>query len=104
MLTIRLFCNAGLSTSLLVERLRAEARERGIEADVASLPASEASGAAGADCVLLAPQAGGHLSHAREACDALGVPAGVIPAVDYGTVNAPRMLDLALKLANEQTQ
>ena len=100
MLAVRLFCNAGLSARLLASKMREAAEERGLDANIEVRPVGEIGREAkGASCALLAPQAGHQLAEAKETCAALGVPLGVIPAVDYGTVNAPRVLDLALTLA-----
>ncbi len=102
MVTIRLFCNAGMSTSLLVSKMRQAAEKRDLDVDIVAYSASEIERmTAGADCALLGPQIAYRLAEAKKICGALGVPVEVIPAMDYGMVNGEKVLDLALKLAGE---
>lgn len=54
---IRLFCAAGMSTSLLVTKMQNYAKEIGYDCDVAAYPISEASVyGPEADIILLGPQ------------------------------------------------
>ena len=102
MVTIRLFCNAGMSTSLLVTKMRQAAEKRGIEADIVAYSAGDIEHrAAGADVALLGPQIAYRKAEVKKICDGMGVPMEVIPAVDYGMVNGEKVLDLALKLAGK---
>lgn len=102
MVTIRLFCNAGMSTSLLVTKMRQAAEKRGLDVDIIAYSANEIERqAAGADVALLGPQIAYRKAEAQKICGALGVPVDVIPAVDYGMVNGEKVLDLALKLAGK---
>lgn len=99
MLTIRLFCAAGMSTSLLERRIREAAKERGIEIDVSAYPANEMDmHLDGVDVALLGPQVRYILDHARAQCAAHGVPLDIIPMKDYGTVNGVNVLNFALDL------
>lgn len=43
MKTIMLVCSAGMSTSLLVSRMKAAADEKGVEADIFAISSSEAT-------------------------------------------------------------
>ena len=79
---IRLFCAAGMSTSLLVTKMR-EAAE-------------------GCDVALLGPQIRYKLAAAKKICDPKGVPVDVIPMVDYGTMNGKKVMEFALKLAESK--
>ena len=59
MLVIRLFCNQGMSTSLLVSKMNEAAEKQGLEVDIAAYPANEMdSRIDGVDCALLGPQVG----------------------------------------------
>ena len=101
MLKIRLFCAGGMSTSLLVTKMRAAAAEAGVEADI------EAHGVGSItrridstlDCVLLGPQIGYQKAQVKKVCDQYGVPCEVIPMTDYGMVNGKNVFALAQKLA-----
>lgn len=100
MLTIRLFCAAGMSTSLLERRIREAAQEQGVEIEISSYPANEmADRLEGVDVALLGPQVRYMLNHAQSMCAARGIPLSIIPIRDYGMVNGPNVLKLALSLA-----
>lgn len=99
MIIIRLFCNAGMSTSLLVRSIQHEAELAGIEARIESYPADEIGNRlAGADIALLGPQVSFMRTSVQPACDALGIPLGVIPARAYGMVDGKAVLTYALGL------
>ncbi|MDO4168317.1 MAG: PTS sugar transporter subunit IIB [Lachnospiraceae bacterium] len=99
MLTIRLFCNAGMSTSLLVEKMVSAAEEEGLEVDIRAYPANEMDGIVdGIDCALLGPQVGYMKAQAKKICDKHGVPVDVIPMQDYGMCNGKNVLAFAKKL------
>ena len=59
MVTIRLFCAAGMSTSLLVNKMKDAASKRGIEADIAAFPEGQMDQHLnGVNVALLGPQVG----------------------------------------------
>ncbi len=100
MLTIRLFCAAGMSTSLLVRKMQEAAKERGIEADIVAYPVNEMEDRLdGVDVALLGPQVGFMKAQKQKAAASRGIPCDVIPMADYGMVNGKNVLDFALKLA-----
>ena len=102
MFVIRLFCAAGMSTSLLERRIRDAAKEQGIEVDVAAYPANEMSDKLkGIDVALLGPQVRFMFDQAKAMCTAHGVPVGIIPMRDYGTVNGTNVLKYARELAGK---
>lgn len=102
MLTIRLFCNQGMSTSLLVSKMRDAAAKQGLEVDIAAFPANEMDDRInGVDCALLGPQVGYLKSKAAKTCGAKNVPVDVIPMADYGMCNGEKVLAFAVKLAGK---
>ncbi|MDD3362805.1 MAG: PTS sugar transporter subunit IIB [Hespellia sp.] len=102
MLVIRLFCNQGMSTSLLVNKMRDAAAKQGIEVDIAAYPANElADRLDGVDCALLGPQVGYMKGKMGEICAAENVPMDVIPMVDYGMCNGEKVLEFAKNLAGK---
>ena len=102
MIKIRLFCSAGMSTSLLVSKMKEAANKRGLETDIAAFPESQMhANLDGVDAALLGPQVGYRLAGAKEICAPKGVPVDVIPMVDYGMMNGENVLDFALKLAGK---
>lgn len=99
---IRLFCAAGMSTSLLVTKMQAAAKEMGIDADIAAAGETRMHEETdGIDVALLGPQIRFKLGEAKKICEPKGVPVDVIPMVDYGTMNGKKVLEFALKLAGK---
>lgn len=99
MVTIKLFCAAGMSTSLLVTKMRIIAEEKGIEADIESFAENHLNKQLdGLDVALLGPQVGDTLSKVKAICEPIGIPVAVIEPKDYGMMNGEKVLDLALSL------
>ncbi len=97
MKTILLACNAGMSTSLLVQKMQKEAANRGIDVQISANPLNKALDAIDtADVLLLGPQ----IAYAKADAEkrAGSVPVAVIAMVDYGRMNAAKILDDALAL------
>lgn len=99
MITIKLFCAAGMSTSMLVAKMKQAAEVKGIEAEIEAFPQGQMEKHLdGLDVALLGPQVGYMLPNAKKVCGEKGVPVAVIPTVDYGMMNGDKVLDFALKL------
>ncbi|MGM9613530.1 MAG: PTS sugar transporter subunit IIB [Butyricicoccus sp.] len=93
---ILLACNAGMSTSMLVRKMRAAAAEMGIEADINAVSITEANDRiADVDVVLLGPQVKFQKA-AVEKIAAGRTPVDVIDMRDYGTMNGKKVLQFAL--------
>lgn len=102
MITIRLFCAAGMSTSLLVNKMKQAAKAKGVEVDIEAYPEGQMDKyLENVNVALLGPQVGYRLGKAKKICDEKGVPVDVIPMVDYGMMNGEKVLDFALKLAGK---
>lgn len=102
MIKIRLFCAAGMSTSLLVNKMKEAAKAMNIEADIAAAGETKIHDETdGIDVALLGPQIRFKLAEAKKICEPKGVPVDVIPMVDYGTMNGKKVLEFALKLAGK---
>ncbi len=102
MITIRLFCAAGMSTSLLVSKMKDAAKAKGIEVDIEAFPESKMdSHLENVNVALLGPQVGYTIAKAKKICEPKGIPVDVIPMVDYGMMNGAKVLDFALKLAGK---
>ncbi|WP_305209273.1 PTS sugar transporter subunit IIB [Dubosiella newyorkensis] len=94
MLTIRLFCAAGMSTSLLVNKMIEEAKKEGKEVDIVAYPVNELDRRlAGVDVALLGPQVGYLKKKAQKTAADAGVPLDVIPMADYGRCNGKAVLN-----------
>ena len=104
MVKIRLFCAGGMSTSLLVTKMRAAAAEAGVEADIEAhgVGSIERRIDESVDVVLLGPQIGYQKAQVKKVTDKLGIPMEVIPMTDYGMVNGKNVFALAQKLAEQK--
>ena len=102
--TIMLNCSAGMSTSLLVTKMQAAAKEEGIDAKIFACPASEADDKIAQqeiDCVLLGPQVSymkGDFENKVKGKDGKDIPLDVINMQDYGMMNGKNVLAQAEKL------
>lgn len=102
-MVIKLFCAAGMSTSLLVNKMRQCAAEENIDAEIVAYPIAELSSQLeGVDCVLLGPQVSYMKAKAAKTCGEANVPVDVIPMMDYGTCNGKNVLHFAMKLAGKE--
>lgn len=102
-MVIRLFCAAGMSTSVLVEKMKAAAVEKGKDVDIVAFPIGEMEMRLdGVDVALLGPQVGFQLGKAKGICGPKGIPVDVIPMADYGTCNGMNVLKFAFKLAKNK--
>lgn len=104
-MVIRLFCNAGMSTSVLVSKMQEAALEKGKEADIAAFAIQEMARVLEnehVDVALLGPQVGFQLKRAKALCEPKGVPVEVISAADYGMCNGMNVLRAAYKLAKNR--
>ncbi len=102
MFTVRLFCNQGMSTSLLVNKVREAAQSEGTDIDIVAYPVSEFSDRIkGIDAALLGPQVAYLKAKLEPEAAAQGVPMDVVPMVDYGMCNGANVLAFAKKLARK---
>jgi len=101
MKNILLVCASGMSTSLLVNKMKAAAKEKGIEINIDALPISECSRVIDTvDMVLLGPQ----VRFQKPQVDALvkgRVPVEVIDMRLYGTMNGKVILEQVIAKIGE---
>ena len=96
---ISLFCNAGMSTSLLVEKMKEATKEEGLDADIVAYPLNELDRhIEGIDVALLGPQVGYQKKKSKQIADKHNVPLDVISMTDYGRINGKAVLEQAKKL------
>ncbi|EAC2856884.1 PTS sugar transporter subunit IIB [Listeria monocytogenes] len=92
---ILLVCAAGMSTSLLVTKMKANATSIGEEIEIEALPVSEASNVVDKmDIVMLGPQ----VRYQKPQVDELvqgRIPVVVIDMKDYGMLNGKAVLEKA---------
>ena len=97
---VLLVCAAGMSTSLLVNRMKEAAETKEIEFQIEAHPVGqiEKYGEA-ADVILLGPQVRYELKNVKKMF--LDKPVEIINMQDYGTMNGAKVLDTALKLGGK---
>ena len=95
-----LVCATGMSTSLLVNRMKETAETKEIEFQIEAHPVGqiEKYGEA-ADEILLGPQVRYELKNVKKMF--LDKPVEIINMQDYGTMNGAKVLDTALKLGGK---
>lgn len=97
---IILLCNSGMSTSLMVQKMKDVAAAEGFDCTVAAYSTDKAAQvAADADCILLGPQIQFQADEVRAACP--GVPVAVIDMVAYGVMDGAAALKQAKSLMGE---
>lgn len=106
MKTIMLVCAAGMSTSLLVTKMEKSAKDKGIEAKIFALSASEAEPEiekGGLDVILLGPQVRFMLKQFETLAAQINVPVAIIDMQDYGTMNGEKVFETACQLMEAGT-
>ena len=100
---ITLCCSAGMSTSLLVQKMQKEAESRGVEADIIAIPEGELdSRLSVSNVILIGPQIKFKKDEIidRVAKSGKAIPFDVIPMIDYGRMDGAKVLDMAFNLIN----
>ena len=97
MTKILLVCSAGMSTSLMVNKMKDAAAKRGLEAEIWAVADAEAANNIGnAHIMMLGPQV--RFLESKMKGIAGDKPVTVIDMVAYGTMNGEKVLDQALKI------
>jgi len=96
---IILVCSAGMSTSMLVTKMRKSAEDRGIDAEIEAVPEAQLKNKlAGLDVVLIGPQVRYLEKKIREAVEPKGIKVDVIDSMAYGMIQGDKVLDQAIEL------
>ncbi len=97
MVKILLVCSAGMSTSLMVNKMKDSAKVKGIESEIWAVSDAEAAdNLPKADVLLLGPQVRFLESKMKEIAG--DKPVAVIDMMAYGTMNGEKVLEQALAL------
>jgi len=102
--TIMLVCSAGMSTSLLVTKMQKAAEDKGMEADIFAVSASDADNHLAnkdVNVLLLGPQVRFMKGDFEKRLAPKGIPLEVINMADYGMMNGEKVLQQALDLIGE---
>lgn len=101
-MNILLCCAAGMSTSLLVQKMQKAAAEQGLECKIWAESVEVAKTQIDqADVILLGPQVRYLLSQMKKLGEEKGVPVDSINPVHYGLCNGSEVLKTALTLVNK---
>ncbi|MDH6367219.1 MULTISPECIES: PTS sugar transporter subunit IIB [unclassified Breznakia] len=88
---IVLLCSAGLSTSMLVEKMKEAANEKGLKYQIAAYSMNQLESVKDeADIILLGPQVRFQLDQVKQKVDC---PVQVIDMIDYGQMNGSKVVD-----------
>ena len=90
---ILLACNAGLSTSMLVQKMKDSAEERKIDVEILAVSVNAINDYLDYDVLLLGPQVRFLKDNIAEK---VNMPVIVIDTMDYGMLNGTKVLDNAL--------
>lgn len=101
-MNILLCCSAGMSTSLLVEKMKIAAEGMNVKAKIWAVGVGEVKNhLEEADVLLIGPQIRYKLPQLKKETDKYNIPAEVINPVDYGTINGKSVLERAIELINQ---
>jgi len=102
--TIMLICAAGMSTSLLVSKMEASAKDKGLDAEIFAVSAGEADSyveSKSPDVLLLGPQVRFLKGQFETKLADKGIAVDVINMQDYGMMKGENVLNTALELINK---
>lgn len=100
MKNIVLLCAQGMSTGMLMNKMRDAAAKAGYECTINAYSVAQAKKVAEtADCILLGPQIRYELESVKAECPDL--PIDVIDMVAYGRLDGAKVLALARKIMND---
>ncbi|MCI1921324.1 MAG: PTS sugar transporter subunit IIB [Liquorilactobacillus nagelii] len=99
--TIMLACSAGMSTSLLVSKMQAAAKEAGKDYQIFATSTADIDHqleTAKPDVLLLGPQVAYMKAMVKKKTDQAGIPMDVINMTDYGMMNGAKVLAATEKI------
>ncbi|WP_440897599.1 PTS sugar transporter subunit IIB [Amphibacillus sp. Q70] len=103
MKNILLVCAAGMSTSLMVNKMQAAAKNRDEEISINATAGGNIDKYGDqADVLLLGPQISYQKDEYVNKYEPKGIPVAVIDTVDYGLMNGEKVLDQALQMIKEK--
>lgn len=103
MKNILLVCAAGMSTSMLVSKMEASAKEKTEEIKIRATSGGELGKYIDdADVLLLGPQVSYLKEDFMEQYVSKNIPIEVIDSMDYGMMDGKKVLDWALKLIDNK--
>lgn len=96
---IFLCCAAGMSTSMVVNKMIKAAEQQGIDVDIIAVGIEEfESTLSNYDCCLIGPQIKYKLADFKAIADAQNKPVAMINSMDYGMMRGDKILADALRM------
>lgn len=93
MKNIILACAAGMSTSLLVNKMKSAAKEQGKDVHIEAMPVKAFDSYTGdVDVLLLGPQVRYMYDQVKSKYEPKGIKVAVIDMMDYGMMNGEKVL------------
>ncbi|WP_077329039.1 PTS sugar transporter subunit IIB [Virgibacillus siamensis] len=97
---VTLLCALGMSTSLLVEKMKKAADKRAIEVEIEAHSVDDIDEhLKTSDVILLGPQIRYKKNELYKKAEAANVPIDIVDMKAYGMTNGEKVLDQALKLS-----
>ena len=100
MIQITLVCAGGMSTSMLVAKMKKAAEAKGVEAEIRAIAEGKFKKdySDKTDVLLLGPQIGYMVDDFKKEYEPKGIKVDVIDSIDYGMMNGEKVLNIALNL------
>src|SRR5690625_3598999 len=96
---IILVCSAGMSTSMLVNKMNTSAEEKNFEVEIKAIPESELSNnLINTDVILIGPQVRYLKKKINEQAKPQGIKVGIIDQKAYGLIQGDKVLEQAITL------
>lgn len=96
---VTLLCAMGMSTSLLVNKMKEAAKKSGEEVTIVAMAKDAFDAYNGeTDVLLIGPQIRHMYDELKEKYEPKGIKVGLINSMDYGMMNGQKVLDFALNL------
>ncbi len=96
---ILLLCSAGMSTSIVVKKMKEAAEKRGLESQIEAVGLEQFNDKLGEyDVFLLGPQVRFKKDELNKIAQEVGKKVDVINSMDYGMMKGEKILDFALEL------
>ena len=104
---VYLFCNAGMSTSLVASKMQEVANQHQLPIEVKAFPDVQLDSVVQEfhpDVILLGPQVKFKFNAVHAKYDPMGVPVDVISLEDYGNADGERILKRAIQLLKSKKE
>lgn len=101
---IYLFCDAGMSTSIMVNKMMEVVTKHNMPLEISAYPVARAQEVVENDkpiAILLGPQVQFLLDKTQKQFEPLNIPVAVIPSDIYGTMDGEKAMKVVLKLVKD---